>query len=77
MIVKHQILCKICDTLAAPICSCEGVAVHYTKDEKEVLAVYTDDLSKCTLLKVWEDDDGRIHKVKKLRDIVEAKVSQI
>jgi len=77
VIVRHQILCNLCDTLAAPLCSCESVAVVYTKEEKEVLAVYTNDLSQCTLLKVWEDDEGRIHKVNKLRHITEAKVSKI
>lgn len=77
MLRSHKILCNTCNTLADPICDCKGVAVVTKFDEKEFLAVYTDDLSKCTLLKVWEDDYGKIHKVTKLRDIIEAKVSKL
>jgi hypothetical protein len=74
MIKNSAVMCTECCTLADPICTCGAVGVDI---DGQFIAIYTNDLTKVSILSIWEDENGHIYHIGDKKDLSYHKILQI
>ncbi len=71
---SFEALCRVCRGLAGPVCECGRLA---TADSNVGLRIYSDDLSRVSLLNVWKDAQDLIVWVEETDLLAKGKLSEI